>query len=144
MMKMQFRRILLFTAAVALAVVFFPVQSTALAQDEGEKARVIQDIIDLLKEEMWLERALEATVHSLPVEQQDSARDVLSRIDHDAMYNALAEAADEIYTTEELKAYFEYRSTDVGRSTLRKEVLINGKIYEILFHEVMQSYFKKQ
>ena len=144
MMKMQFRRILLFTAAVALAVVFFPVQSTALAQDEGEKARVIQDIIDLLKEEMWLERALEATVHSLPVEQQDSARDVLSRIDHDAMYNALAEAADEIYTTEELKAYFEYRSTDVGRSTLRKEVLINGKIYEILFHEVMQSYSKKQ
>ena len=136
---MQFLCRLFLSLALAVAFVLLPAYGTVSAQDEGEKAKIIEDIIDLLKEEMWLERAFDASVRSLPAEQQELAREVISRIDQDDAYDEVAAAADEIYTTDELKAYYEYRSTEVGRSILRKETQMNAKIYEILVRELLRG-----
>ena len=125
--------------ALVLALYLVPAQKPALAQSSGEKAKIIEDLMVVVKEDNMLERAFEASVRSLPAEQQDLARETFSGIDQDAVYEQLAASADEIYTTEELKAFYEFRSSDAGRSMMRKVFQMNGKLYEILMKELLKG-----
>jgi len=136
---MRHLRSSLLRLTLALAFLLLPVYGTISAQDEGERAKLLEEIKGLLKEEMWLERAFDAAVQSLPASQQILAREAISRIDRELVYDEVVKAGDAIYTTDELKAYYEYRSTDAGRSSLRKETQMNAKIYEILLSEMLRG-----
>ena len=110
-----------------------------LAQVADEKSQLVQEIVDLHKAEKYLERVFESAVRAAPAEQQELFKDIYSRLDQDEIYADLAESIDQLYTTEELKAYLEFASTEVGRSILRKKTEMSEKLYEALALEVLKA-----
>ena len=111
---------------------------TPLAQEGDEKAQLVQEIVGLHKEEKYLERVFESAVRSAPVENQEFLKGMYSRLNHDEIYRDLAGSIDQLYTTEELKAYLEFASTDVGRSMLRKKTEISEKLYEAVALDLLR------
>ena len=65
--------------------------------------------------------------------------EAISKLDQDAIYAGWAKAVEEIYTIEEMKAYLDYASTDLGRSILRKSTEWAIAAQEVLVLEIMES-----
>ncbi len=110
----------------------------SLAQEGDEKSKLVQEIVELLKEERYLERVFESAVRRAPVENKEALNDIYSRLDQDEIYRDWAGSIKQLYTTEELKAYLEFSSTDVGRSVLRKETEIFEKLYEAVAMDLLR------
>jgi len=111
----------------------------ALAQENEEKAELAQRVMDLHKQEGYLEKAFETAVRSVPAGQKEVMEDAISKIDQDAIYSGWAEKIEELYTIEEMKAYLDYASTDLGRSILRKSVELSAAMQEVLLLEIMEA-----
>ncbi len=124
---------------VALTVGLSTLNGPSLAQEGDEKSQLVQEIVNLHKAEKYLERVLESAVRAAPAEKQELFKDIYSRLDQDEIYADLAESIDQLYTTEELKAYLEFASTEVGRSILRKKTEMSEKLYEALTLELLKA-----
>jgi hypothetical protein len=110
----------------------------SLAQEGDEKSNLVQEIVELLNEERYLERVFESAARTAPVENKEALNDIYSRLDQDEIYRFWAGSINQLYTTEELKAYLEFSSTDVGRSILRKETEIFEKLTEAVALDLLR------
>ena len=106
------------------------------AQGTEEKAELAERVMDLHREEGYLKRAFEAAVRNAPTEQQAAIEQTISKLDQDAIYAGWAAKVEGMYTIEEMKAYLDYASTDVGRSILRKSTEISAAMQEVLALEI--------
>jgi hypothetical protein len=123
---------------IALSTVLVTPCDLSLAQEGDEKSKLVQEIVELLKEERYLERVFESAVRRAPVENKEALNDIYSRLDQDEIYRFWAGSINQLYTTEELKAYLEFSSTDVGRSILRKETEIFEKLTEAVALDLLR------
>jgi len=110
-----------------------------LAQGSNEKAELARRVMDLHKQEGFLEKAVQGALRNAPAEQQEARKRVVSNIDQDAVYVGWAKKVEELYTIAEMKAYLNYASTDIGRSILRKNAEIAAAMQEVLHREVMKA-----
>ena len=108
------------------------------AQGNEEKAELAQRVIELHKQAGYLEKAFEAAVQNVPAGQKEAMEEGFSKIDQDALYAGWAEKVEEIYTIEEIKAYLDYASTDLGRSILGKSTKIAIAMQEVLVLEILK------
>lgn len=109
------------------------------AQGNEEKAELARRVMELYKQEGYLERAFEGAVRNVPAGQKEAMEEAISKTDQDAIYAGWAKAVEEIYTIEEMKAYLDYASTDLGRSILRKSTEWAVAAQEVLVLEIMES-----
>ncbi len=109
----------------------------AFAQESEEKAQLAQRVVELHKQEGYLERALDAVVRNAPAEQKEAIEELISKLDQDALSARWAKRVEEIFTTEEIKAYLDFMSTDVGRSILRKSTELAIATQEVLAIEIL-------
>ncbi len=109
-----------------------------MAQEGDEKSKLVQEIVELLTEERYLERVFESAARTAPVENKEALSDIYSRLDQDEIYRFWAGSINQLYTTEELKAYLEFSSMDIGRSILRKETLIFEKLTEAVALDLLR------
>jgi len=109
------------------------------AQGSNEKAELARKVMDLLKQEGYLEKAFHGALRNAPAEQQDVRKRVLSKINQDAIYAGWSKKIEELYTIAEMKAYLNFASTDIGRSILRKTTEISAAMHEVLYFEVMKA-----
>ena len=123
---------------IALSTVLVTPCDLSLAQESDEKSKLVQEIVVLLKEERYLERVFESATRTAAVENKEALNDIYSRLDQDEIYRFWAGSINQLYTTEELKAYLEFSSTDVGRSVLRKETEIFEKLYEAVAMDLLR------
>ena len=123
---------------IALSTILVIPCDLSLAQESDEKSKLVQEIVVLLKEERYLERVFESATRTAAVENKEALNDIYSRLDQDEIYRDWAGSINQLYTTEELKAYLEFSSTDVGRSVLRKETEIFEKLYEAMAMELLR------
>jgi hypothetical protein len=107
------------------------------AQGNEEKAELAQRVMELYKQEGYLERAFEGAVRSVPAGQKEAMEEAISKADQDAIYAGWAEKIEEFFTIEEIKAYLDYVSSDLGRSNLRKSTEFNFAMQEVLVLEIM-------
>ena len=63
--------------------------------------------------------------------------ELISKLDQDALSARWAKKVEEIFTAEEIKAYLDFMSTDVGRSILRKDTGIAIATREVLAIEIL-------
>jgi hypothetical protein len=110
-----------------------------LAQGSNEKAELARRVMDLHKQEGFLEKAVQGALRNAPAEQQEARKRVVSKIDQDAVYAGWAKKVEELYTIAEMRAYLNYASTDIGRSILRKNAEIAAAMQEVLYREVMKA-----
>jgi hypothetical protein len=123
---------------IALSTVLVTPCDLSLAQEGDEKSKLVQEIVVLLKEERYLERVFESATRTAAVENKEALNDIYSRLDQDEIYRFWAGSINQLYTTEELKAYLEFSSTDVGRSILRKETEIFEKLTEAVALDLLR------
>ena len=123
---------------IALSTVLVTPSDLSLAQESDEKSKLVQEIVVLLKEERYLERVFESATRTAAVENKETLNDIYSRLDQDEIYRDWAGSINQLYTTEELKAYLKFSSTDVGRSVLRKETEIFEKLYEAVAMDLLR------
>ncbi|MEE9587257.1 MAG: hypothetical protein V3V97_04460 [Hyphomicrobiaceae bacterium] len=109
----------------------------AFAQGSEDKAQLAQRVVELHKQEGYLERALDAVVRNAPAEQKEAIEELISKLDQDALSARWAKRVEEIFTTEEIKAYLDFMSTDVGRSILRKSTELAIATQEVLAIEIL-------
>ena len=114
-----------------------------LAQGSNEKAELARRVMDLHKQESYLEKAIQGAIRNAAAEQKEAIKRVLSNIDQDAIYAGWAKKVEELYTIAEMKVYLNYASTDIGRSILRKNTEISAAMNEILILEVMKAMSKE-
>ena len=126
-------------SVLVLLVGLSPLGDPALAQENEEKAELAQRVMDLRKQEGYLEKAIEGAVRNVPARQKKAMEEAISKLDQDAIYAGWAKAVEEIYTIEEMKAYLDYASTDLGRSILRKSTEWAIAAQEVLVLEIMES-----
>jgi len=107
------------------------------AQGNEEKAELAQRVMELYKQEGYLDRAFEGAVRSVPAGQKEAMEEAISKADQDAIYAGWAEKIEEMFTLEEIKAYLDYASTDLGRSNLRKSTELNFAMQEVLALEIL-------
>jgi hypothetical protein len=123
---------------IALSTSLATPRDLSLAQEGDEKSKLVQEIVELLTEERYLERVFESAARTAPVENKEALHDIYSRLDQDEIFRFWAGSINQLYTTEELKAYLEFSSTDVGRSVLRKETEIFEKLYEAVAMDLLR------
>jgi hypothetical protein len=123
---------------IAFTISLATPRDLSFAQEFDEKSKLVQEIVELLKEERYLERVFESAVRTAPVENKEALNDIYSRLDQVEIYRDWAESINQLYTTEEMKAYLEFSSTVVGRSVLRKETEIFEKLYEAMAMELLR------
>ena len=111
----------------------------ALAGENEEKAESAQRVMELHKQEGYLDKAFESAVRSVPAGEKEAMEEAISKLDQDAIYAGRAEKVEEIYTIEEMKAYLDYASTDIGRSILRKEIEFNAAMLEVLVLKITKA-----
>jgi hypothetical protein len=109
----------------------------AFAQGSEEKAQLAQRVVELHKQEGYLERALDAVVRNAPAAQKEAIEEVISKLDQDALSARWGKRVEEIFTTEEIRAYLDFMSTDVGRSILRKSTELAIATQEVLAIEIL-------
>jgi len=109
----------------------------AFAQGSEDKAQLAQRVVELHKQEGYLERALDAVVRNAPAEQKEAIEELISKLDQEALSARWAKRVEEIFTTEEIKAYLDFMSTDVGRSILRKSTELAIATQEVLAIEIL-------
>ncbi len=63
--------------------------------------------------------------------------ELISKLDQDASSARWAKKVEEIFTAEEIKAYLDFMSTDVGRSILRKDTELAIATREVLAIEIL-------
>jgi hypothetical protein len=124
---------------LVLLVGFSNLGDPALAQENEEKAELAQRVMDLYKQEGYLEMAFEGAVRNVPAGQKEAMEEAISKVDEDGIYAGWAEKIEELYTIEEIKAYLDYVSTDLGRSNLRKSVELSFLMQEVLVLEITKS-----
>ncbi len=107
------------------------------AQESEEKAQLAQKVVELHKQEGYLERALEAAVRNAPAEQKEAMEELISKLDQDALSARWGKKVEEIFTIEEIRAYLDFMSTDVGRSILRKSTELAIATQEVLAIEIL-------
>ncbi len=107
------------------------------AQGNEEKAELARRVMELYKQEGYLEKAFEGAVRNVPAGQKEAMEEAISKTDQDAIYAGWAELVEEMFTLEEIKAYLDYASTDLGRSNLRKSTELNFAIQEVLVLEIL-------
>ena len=135
-MRSSFRVLLLLFIAFSTSLA--TPYDLSLAQEGDEKTKLVQEIVELLNEERYLERVFESAARTAPVENKEALHDIYSRLDQDEIYRFWAGSINQLYTTEELKAYLEFSSTDVGRSILRKETEIFEKLTEAVALDLLR------
>ena len=126
-------------SVLVLLVGLSPLGDPVLAQENEEKAELAQRVMDLRKQEGYLEKAIEGAVRNVPARQKKAMEEAISKLDQDAIYAGWAKAVEEIYTIEEMKAYLDYASTDLGRSILRKSTEWSVAAQEVLVLEIMEA-----
>ena len=109
------------------------------AQESDEKTQWATKLIELHEEEGYLERALAASVEDAPESQRDAMQELIAKLDQEALTARWQEKVEEIFTVEEIKAYVEFMSTDVGRSILRKNTEIAKATQEVLALEILAA-----
>ena len=109
------------------------------AQGNEEKAELARRVTELYKQEGYLERAFEGAVRNVPAGQKEAMEEAISKTDQDAIYAGWAEKIEELFTLEEIKAYLDYASTDLGRSNLRKSTELNFAMQEVLVLEILAA-----
>ncbi len=109
----------------------------AFAQGSEDKAQLAQRVVELHKQEGYLERALDAVVRNAPAAQKEAIEEVISKLDQDALSARWGKRVEEIFTTEEIRAYLDFMSTDVGRSILRKDTELAIATREVLAIEIL-------
>ncbi len=124
---------------LVLLVGFSNLGDPALAQENEEKAELAQRVMELHKQEGYLDKAFEIAVRSVPAGQKEAMEEAISKLDQDAIYAGWAEKIEEIYTIEEMKAYLDYASTDLGRSILRKEIEFSAAMQEVLVLKITEA-----
>ena len=92
----------LFVLVLSLSLVIL--SGPVFAQANEEKAELAEKIINLHREEGYLERALQAAIQNVPTGQKAAMEKAISRLDQDAIYAGWTEKVDETYTIEEMKA----------------------------------------
>jgi len=63
----------------------------------------------------------------------------MSKLDQDAIYGRWTKNLEEMYTIEEMEAYFDYASSDLGRSALRKRADLLAEMQDDLASEIAAS-----
>ena len=124
---------------LVLLVGFSNLGDPALAHENEEKAELAQRVMDLYKQEGYLEMAFEGAVRNVPAGQKEAMEEAISKTDQDAIYAGWAELVEEMFTLEEIAAYLDYASTDLGRSNLRKSVELSFVMQEVLVLEITKS-----
>ncbi len=109
----------------------------AFAQGSEEKAQLTQRVVELHKQEGYLQRALDAAVRNAPAEQKEAMEELISKLDQDALSARWGKKVEEIFTIEEIRAYLDFMSTDVGRSILRKNTELTIATREVLAIEIL-------
>ena len=109
------------------------------AQGNEEKAELARRVLELYKQEGYLERAFEGAVRNVPAGQKEAMEEAISKTDQDAIYAGWAELVEEMFTLEEIAAYLDYASTDLGRSNLRKSTELNFAMQEVLVLEILAA-----
>ena len=107
------------------------------AQGSEEKAQLAQKVVELHKQEGYLERALEAVVRNAPAGRKEAMEELISKLDQDALSARWGKKVEEIFTIEEIRAYLDFMSTDVGRSILRKSTELAIATQEVLAIEIL-------
>ena len=107
------------------------------AQGNEEKAELARRVMELYKQEGYLEKAFEGAVRNVPAGQKEAMEEAVTKTDQDAIYAGWAEKIEEMFTLEEIAAYLDYASTDLGRSNLRKSTEFNFAMQEVLVREIM-------
>ena len=125
--------LLVFVMLVGLSQLGDPV----FAQGNEEKAELARRVMELYKQEGYLERAFEGAVRNVPAGQKEAMEEAISKTDQDAIYAGWAELVEEMFTLEEIAAYLDYASTDLGRSNLRKSTELNFAMQEVLALEIL-------
>ena len=109
----------------------------AFAQGSEDKAQLAQRVVELHKQEGYLERALEAAVRNAPAGRKEAMEELISKLDQDALSARWGKKVEEIFTIEEIRAYLDFMSTDVGRSILRKSTELAIATQEVLAIEIL-------
>ena len=107
------------------------------AQANEDKAELAQRVMDLHRQEGYLDRAFEAAIRNAPVEQKEAMEAVISKLDQDNIYVLWARKVEEIFTEDEMRTYLEYASTENGRSIIRKTVDFSFAMQEVLVSEAL-------
>ncbi len=127
---------------VAILVLLFALVASdnlVSAQTNEDETELAQRIMDLHRQEGYLNRAFNAAVQNVPAEQKESMRAVISKLDEDTIYALWASKVEEIFTAEEMKTYLEYASTDNGRSIIRKTVDFSFAMQNVLVSEALAA-----
>ena len=124
-------------ALVVLVGLGGPDGGAVLAQASDEKTRLAQRVVELHKEEGYLQRSLDAAVRNAPAGQREAMADLIAKIDQEALSARWRERVEEIFTVEEIRAYLDFMSTDVGRSILRKNAELAIATQEVLTIEML-------
>ena len=122
---------------VVLVALGGPGGGAVLAQASDEKTRLAQRVVDLHKEEGYLQRSLDAAVDNAPAEQRQAMAELIAKIDQEALSARWRARVEEIFTIEEIQAYLDFMSTDVGRSILRKNAELAIATQEVLTIEIL-------
>lgn len=109
------------------------------AQGNEDKAALAQRVVELHEEEGYLERALDAAVRNAPAEQRDAMAELIAKLDREALSARWREKVEEIFTIEEIRAYLDFMSSDVGRSILRKSTELAIATQEVLAIEILAA-----
>lgn len=109
------------------------------AQGNEEKAELARRVLELYKQEGYLEKAFDGAVRNVPAGQKEAMEEAISKTDQDAIYAGWAELVEEMFTLEEIAAYLDYASTDLGRSNLRKSTELNFAMQEVLVREILAA-----
>ncbi len=122
---------------LVLSVGLLSQSGPVFAQGNEEKAELARRVMELYKQEGYLEKAFEGAVRNVPAGQKEAMEEAISKTDQDAIYAGWAELVEEMFTLEEIKAYLDYASTDLGRSNLRKSTELNFAMQEVLVLEIL-------
>jgi len=122
---------------LVLSVGLLSQSGPVFAQGNEEKAELARRVMELYKQEGYLEKAFEGAVRNVPAGQKEAMEEAISKTDQDAIYAGWAEKIEELFTLEEIKAYLDYASTDLGRSNLRKSTELNFAMQEVLVLEIL-------
>lgn len=131
----RFFRTLSFLVLVPL-VGFSNLGDPVFAQESDEKALLAQKIMDLHRQEGFLEKAYQAAIRHVPAEQREGMEEVWSKLDKDAIYGRWTKNLEEMYTIDEMEAYLDYASSDLGRSALRKRADLLAAMQDDLASEI--------
>ena len=124
---------------LVISFVFWDTDLRTHAQADQEHEDLAKKIVDLLREEAFLERQFNLAIRMTSPEHQEDSEAVLSRLDLNEIYAGMTEAIAEGYTSEELRAYLEFASTEAGRSILRKQAEFDVVMQELATLAVLKA-----